>query len=136
MFLKIKSLLRRFSSEKFVFGHHTYQQQYLPPYPWDTKLSFSFHKCLFIHPISKPLTSQNHHISLRILPLLYWVGACFRLDELSKEVWWYLGDQGHCGNHLQCSDKSQNSDFLRKSVFCVLGGPKNFFESPQNLIWP
>ena len=30
-----------------------------------------------------------------------------------------LFDQGHCGNHLQCSVKSQNSGILRKSIFCV-----------------
>ena len=52
-----------------------------------------------------------------------WAGAYFWLDELSKEVRWYPGHQGQCGNNPQCSDKSQNSGFFRKSIFCVLGGP-------------
>ena len=62
--------------------------------------------------------------------LTQWAGAYFWLDELSKEVRWYPGHQGQCGNNPQCLDKSQNSGFLRKSIFCVLGGPKTFLD-PQ-----
>ena len=63
-----------------------------------------------------------------LLPL--YPEAYFRSDELSQEVWGYLGHQGHCGNKSQCSDKSQNSGFLRKSIFWVSGGPRKFL-GPQ-----
>ena len=41
------------------------------------------------------------------------------LFELNTGVWGHPGYQGHFGNHLQCSVKSQNSGILRKSIFCV-----------------
>ena len=56
--------------------------------------------------------------------------------EFYTGVWWYLDYQAHSGYHLQCSVKSQNWGFLRKMIFCVLGGPKKpyqiFFWAPQN----
>ena len=64
-----------------------------------------------------------------------WAGAYFRLYELSQEVWWYPGDQGYCGNHPKCLDKSQNLGFLRNSIFGVLGGPKKLFWAPETLFW-
>ena len=71
-----------------------------------------------------------------ILSHAQWAGAYFWLDELSNEVWWYLGHQGQCGNYPQCSNKSQNSGFLRKSFFFDFRGPQKTFLTPRNLIWP
>ena len=38
---------------------------------------------------------------------------------------------GYCGSPWECVAKSDKSNFLRKSIFCVLGAPKNFFEPPK-----
>ena len=53
--------------------------------------------------------------------------------ELCQEVWWYMGHQSHCGNHLQCLVKLQKLGFLRKSIFCVFGGPKKLFWAHKTL---
>ena len=44
-------------------------------------------------------------------------------NELHQEVQHRQGGWGHSLDHPPCSDKSQNSGFLRKSIFLILGGP-------------
>ena len=51
-------------------------------------------------------------------------------NKLLQEVRHCQGGWGHSLDHPPCSDKSQNSGFLRKSIFLILGAPKNFFD-PQ-----
>ena len=70
------------------------------------------------------LTSQNDKkITLHTRP----EQSCYFLN-------WILGsdgDQGYSGNHPQCSVKSLNLGFWRKSIFCVLGGTKKLFWAPK-----
>ena len=49
-------------------------------------------------------------------------GAGWGFNELNQEVRHRQGDWGHSLDHPPCSDKSQNSGFLRKSIFLILGG--------------
>ena len=68
---------------------------------WDTTMRFDY--CLFI--ISQGLRA----------------GRGF--NELYQEVRHHQGGWGHFLDHPPCSDKSQNSGFLRKSIFLILGDP-------------
>ena len=54
-------------------------------------------------------------------------------NELHQEVRHRQGGLGHSLDHPPCSDKSQNSGFLRKSIFLILEGPWNFFWPPKTL---
>ena len=40
---------------------------------------------------------------------------------------------GYCGSPWDCAAKSDMSNFWRKSIFCVLGGPKKLFWPPKTL---
>ena len=40
---------------------------------------------------------------------------------------------GYCGSPQECGAKSYNSNFLRKSIFCVFWGPKKLFWAPKTL---
>ena len=59
--------------------------------------------------------------------------AGWGLNKLNQEVWHHQGGWGHSLDHPPCSDKSQNSGFLRKSIFLILGGPKKLFWPPETL---
>ena len=50
-------------------------------------------------------------------------GAGWGFNELNQEVRHHQGGWGHSPDHPPCLDKSQNSGFLRKSIFLILGGP-------------
>ena len=54
-------------------------------------------------------------------------GAGWGFNELNQEVRHRQGGWGHSLDHPPCSDKSQNSGFLRKSIFLILGAPKKLF---------
>ena len=54
-------------------------------------------------------------------------GAGWGFNELNQEARHHQGGRGHSLDHPPCSDKSQNSGFLRKSIFLILGGPKKLF---------
>ena len=62
-------------------------------------------------------------------------GAGRWFNELHQEVQHRQGGWGHSLKHPPCSDKTQNSGFLRKSIFLFWADPTNFF-TPKDLIWP
>ena len=55
--------------------------------------------------------------------LLYHVntgaGMEIRFNEFTHKVCHCLDHQAHCGNHPQCSVKSENSGFLKKIIFSI-----------------
>ena len=63
-------------------------------------------------------------------------GAGRGFNELNQEVRHRQGGWGHSLDHPPFSDKSQNSDFFRKSFFFIWGGPYKTFLTPNDLIWP
>ena len=60
-------------------------------------------------------------------------GAGWGFNELNQEVRHHQGGWGHSLDHPPCSDKSQNSGFLRKSIFLILGAPQKLFWPPETL---
>ena len=106
---------------KWTINRHEYRESSYNP----DLFIMSLQKILWLRSLITYLTT--------VLSCTQWPGAYFRLDELSQEVRWYPGHQGHCGNYPQCSDKSQNSGFLRKSIFLILGAPQKLFWPPETL---
>ena len=87
----------------------------------------TFALIFLIHFIKKKVENINRKF--------FWMNDPVWMIELNQEVQHHYGDQGHSLDHPQCSDKSQNLGFLRKSFFGFWGAPINFL-TPKNLIWP
>ena len=125
LFLSSEHCLRICNKKYFLVSNHFTQNQTGPClsnmkfYDVCINFSYSFYK--------KKVENINRKF--------FWMNDPVWMIELNQEVQHHYGDQGHSLDHPQCSDKSQNLGFLRKSFFGFWGAPINFL-TPKNLIWP